>query len=262
MVFEKPHKTSQKCYNAKEKLIRKDSPMQYPPQQPTNQPYHPPSEIYVQGQSQAYLPTQEITQPPVLAQEIAIYPNRKQAIWRTTVCAVALFFAVLLLIFFAFFFHFLAESSPAGSDFDSLIIFVCFLALILAEIAFAGWATWRIASTLLFSHKPLLLINREGITVGRMPSLSGFSIPWAEIESIHTSTFMYKYLCIRPRDQKDFLKRFSLLERGIRLSNALIGVPPLIVPQVCLERPVEEILRTLYHMYASELSYYRVQLRP
>jgi hypothetical protein len=127
--------------------------MQYLPEQPPNQPYYPPAEIYVQEQPQAYLPAQEITQPPMLAQEIAIYANHKQAIWRTTVCAVALFFAVLLLIFFAFFFHFLAESSPAGSDFDSVIIFVCFLALILAEIALAGWMTWRLASTLIFASR-------------------------------------------------------------------------------------------------------------
>jgi len=238
--------------------------MQYPPQQPTNQPYYPPSEVYLYEQSQAYLPAQEITQPPVLTQEIAIYPNRKQAIWRVIFSTVMLFFIIILFALFAFFVRFIVGSSPVDTNFGSvfLIIFAFFLVFMLAEIAYISWITWRMASTLIFSHKPLLIINRKGITVGRMPNLSGFFISWAEVESINTSTFMYKYLCIHPRNRKQFMKRFSPLERFRRLSNALVGAPPLVVPQVFLERPVEEILRTLYYSYASELSYYRVQLRP
>ena len=33
------------------------------------------------------------------------------------------------------------------------------------------------------------------------------------------------------------------------------------VPQIFLDKPVEEILQQLYYMYANELNYYRVQLR-
>lgn len=136
------------------------------------------------------------------------------------------------------------------------------LAFVLAVIALMGRTAWRMASTLIFSRRPLLVINREGIRVGGMSSLSGFFIPWTEIEAISSYTFMYKYLCVHPRNQKEFMKRFNWWERFVRLSNSIAGIPPLIVPQVFLERPVEEILSTLYYTYANELAYYHVQLRP
>jgi hypothetical protein len=93
--------------------------------------------------------------------------------------------------------------------------------------------------------------------------LSGFFIPWAEIEALapSPSRFMYQYFCIIPKNPAQFLSRFGPLERFNRRLNSRVG-SPLYIPQIFLDKPVEEILRTLYHMYVSELSYYRVQLRP
>mgnify|MGYP001209481534 CR=1 FL=1 len=218
--------------------------MQYPPQQPTNQPYYPPSEVYLYEQSQTYLPAQEITQPRMLAQEIAIYPNRKQAIWRTTVCAICLLVLILIIPFF-FIVNFVTGQSFGASDIAPLILAFAFL---LAAITFIGWITWRMASELLFKRKPILVINSRGITVRNMPMLSGFFITWTEIEALSFSHYsMYKYLCIIPKNPDQFLSRFSSLERFNRRINSRVG-SPLYIAQILLVTPVEEILQTLYHM--------------
>jgi hypothetical protein len=110
---------------------------------------------------------------------------------------------------------------------------------------------------------PLLIINYQGITVGKMVMFSGFFIPWHEIDAIHTSTFIYyKYFCIRPKDTRQFLKRFHILERFNRLSNTILGLSPLVVPQVFLGRPVEETLQQLQFFYAYELNMHRIRLYP
>ena len=239
--------------------------MQYPPEQPTNQPLYAPSEIYLYDQPQAYapqpiMPAREITQP-VLAQEIAAYANRRQATWRTILCAFCLLVEILFLAFFV-----VATTQYASPDSDFTLLYISFAIfislLILAAIAFIGRMVWHWSSTLLFNRKPILIINREGITTSALPSLSGFFIGWNEIEAIYVYAFMYKYLCIRPKNTKLFLKRFNALERFIRLSNSMFGIPPLIVPQIYLDKPVEEILQSLYHRYSNELSYHRIQLRP
>jgi hypothetical protein len=238
--------------------------MQDSPQQPANQPFYAPAEMFGQEQVQMYAPARDIIQPLMLAQEIAVYPNRAQAIWRFIVIVVGLIIEIGLFVLLMFLFAFLNGSivpDDTSASFFSPAFFIL-LILMLVVVAFFGRIAWRMASTLIFSHKPLLVINREGITVGPMQSLSGFFIPWAEVEAISSRTFMYKYLCIQPRNQKEFMKRFNWWERFIRLSNSIFGIPPLIVPQVFLERPVEEILSTLYYTYANELAYYHVQLRP
>ncbi|HEX7735952.1 MAG TPA: hypothetical protein VF458_13895 [Ktedonobacteraceae bacterium] len=64
----------------------------------------------------------------------------------------------------------------------------------------------------------------------------------------------------RARNENQFLKRFNAFERFIRLSNSIFGIPSLLMPQVYLDRPVEEIMQRLYYEHMNELSYYRVQL--
>lgn len=227
---------------------------------PQNQPPYPPSEIYLPEQSQAFEQLAEITQPHALVREILVYPNRGQAILRTAICAVGL--VVLLALGAALLGLALASSlfQTGASALPLVVVLVSVLAVYLACFALVAWLTWRMAQ-LLFSHKPVLSINREGITVSRMPMLSSFFIPWTEIEAIYAYTFMYKYLCIRPKNAKQFLSRFNVFERFNRLSNSIFGIPPLIVPQVFLNTPVEEIIQRLYYMYANELNYYHVQLR-
>lgn len=189
-------------------------------------------------------------------QEIVIYPNRTQAIVRTILCGLILAFGIMILLIAIAFFSILGTNDQV----DYIVPIIAYLALMLPVLAFAGWTTWSMAQ--LLKPTPLLIINHQGITVGKMPMLSGFFIPWHEIEAIHTSTFIYKYLCIRPKDTRQFLKRFNILERFNRLSNTIIGVPPLIVPQVFLARPINETLQQLQFFYAHELDTHRIRLRP
>jgi TRAP-type C4-dicarboxylate transport system permease small subunit len=236
--------------------------MQYPPQEqpPTNQPYYPPSEIYQYDQPQQFAPAREMSRLPVQRQDIVVYPNRGQAIWRTVVCVVCLLFLLIFIPVFSI--NLFATAGPIPTDemlpIVSLLVFV--FVLFLAALIFLGWITWRMASALLFKSKPILTITSEGITVGRMPMLSGFSILWSEIDAIFVSRYLYKYLCIQPKNADQFLSRFNGLERFNRRINSMIGAP-LYVPLVFLDRPVEEILQQLYYMYASELNDYHVQLR-
>ena len=243
--------------------------MQYPPQPAPDRQSHIPSEIYMPEQPQGYLAQQvyapqyqlpgqglEMTRPPVQAEEIVVYPNHTQAILRTSISAVAL---VLLIAIIPTFLILISSIGP--SQFSDLVALAFVLAIALPAIALIGWLTWRMASQLIFSSKPLMTINREGITVGRMPMLSGFSIAWAEIGAIHSSRYIfYKYLCISPRYPDQFLARFNGWERFNRRLNSMIG-SPLYVPQIYLGKPVEEIFQQLYDMYANELRYYQVQLR-
>ena len=223
--------------------------MQPFPNQPMNQPTYPPAEIYVPEQPQTYAPYQESPQ----AQEIAIYLNRRQAIARTTICVIGLLIIVLLIPAMVIL-STLAGDPPGIGDIVPLLI------IVIPASAFIGWISWTMLS-MVSAHKPVLIINREGIVVSPMPMLSGFSISWGEIEALFPTRYMYKYFCIAPRNRDYFLKaHFNGFERLNRRMNSLIG-SPLYVPMVYLDKPVEEILQQLYYMYAKELSYYRIQIR-
>lgn len=216
--------------------------MQYPPQQP----FYPPSEIYIPEQSQAFAP-----QPPMV---IAVYVNRGQVIWRTVLCAIALLFVILDL---AFLVGLMAPDTPSGWP-----ILVPFFALMMVVVVFAGWVSWSLFSMLLV-RGPMLSINREGIVISRMPTLKGFSISWNEIEAIFTSRSMfYKYLCIAPKNPDHYLKtHFNAFGRFYRRANAWLIGSPLYFPQVLLDKRLEEVLSQVAYVYANELNYYRVQIR-
>src|SRR6266566_1923657 len=133
--------------------------------------------------------------------------------------------------------------------------------IVIPGTALVGWMSWTMLSILL-AHKPMLLINREGIVVSSMPLLSGFSISWGEIEAIFPSRYSrYKFLCIVPKNPDHYLKtHFNGFGRFYRQSNSRVG-SPLYIPQINLAKQVEEILQQVSHTYASEVSYYHVQVR-
>lgn len=210
------------------------------------------------------MPAPEITRPPAPVQGIAVYVNRGQATWRAAVCVICLLILFGLLAPIFFLITFIMNSALGGTPLElPLLVLVAFVALLwLAAVIFVGRINWIMFAKLVFSQKPLLMINRAGITVEKMPAVSGFSITWSEIGAIFIRSTLYKYLCIAPKNPDLYLRRFNAVERLLRRSNALIGIPALIVPQIYLDKPVEEILQQLYYIYSSELSYYGVQLRP
>lgn len=218
-----------------------------------NQPPGPqpsaPSEIYWSEQAQAVVPQQ---QQVILGQEIVIYPNRKQAIFRASLCTIVALFIISI------FFVALATNGPLQPSDIAPMLATLFIVIFGAILL--GWLGWSTGFRQLRTPKPMLMINREGITVASMIMLSGFFISWADIEVIHTSRYIYKYFCIVPKNPDQFLTRFSSWERFTRRMNSMIG-SPLYMAQVFLDKPVEEIVQQVYYMYSNELAYYRVQLR-
>ena len=248
-------------------MQNQDSSGRQPQEYPASEIYMPVSSQEYPSQVQSYIsqyppvtPAQEITNPQVQGQDIVIYPNRQQAILRTILCGICV---LILIPLFAVSFSllFLVKNTSQGINTAPLMVVIVAIAIVaLLVLAFCGWITWSMAQ-LFLKPAPLLTINREGIAIGKAPMFSGFFIPWNEIEEIYSYTFMYKYLCIRPRNTGQFMKRFGLLERALRYSNMMVGIPPLVAPQVFLEKPVDEILQRLYAGYANELFYYRIRLR-
>lgn len=231
-------------------------------QPPENQRRYPPSEIYVYDEPLPFSPAQEITRPPLPLQEIAIPINRGQASWRAAVCVFGLVVLLVLLIPIIFLTTSVINTLEEN-PFELIVLALVVFKLVFWLIAtiFVGWINWGMFSGLISSRQPLLVINREGITVRRMPMLSAFFIAWNEIGAIYIRRALYTYLCIAPKYPDLYLKRFNAFERFLRRSNALVGIPSLIIPQIYLARPVEEILQRLYHVYSSELSSYHIQLR-
>lgn len=221
--------------------------MQYPP--PGHRPYAP-AEIYWPQQPQLYAPQY---QPPMPAQDIAIYADRGMVIFLTVVITICVFLMIFL--------FFLQTEYISANDSSTLISQIADFAS-LALFGWITWGAWRMVLDFVIARKPALFISREGITVNRIPTLSGFFISWAEIESISTRRFIYKYFCIRPKNTNAFLARFHIVERLLRRGNMLFGISPLSVSQACLDRSSEEIFYLLYYMYANELNYYRVRLQP
>src|SRR5579859_2322856 len=133
--------------------------MQEPPSQQPSPHWQPaPSEIYVPEQSQVSMPQppvyspphqfppQSFIQPPMPVQGIAVYPNRRQAIWRTIVGAICVFFFILILISMIFGFNgfigLMTEDTQAGSYFIFEFVFGIMLVALLVAIALYGWITW------------------------------------------------------------------------------------------------------------------------
>lgn len=229
--------------------------MQYPPQPPTN----PSSEVYIHKHSQAYppqsfTPKQETTQPSMAPQEIAIYPRRRLLILRTAfvlMCLLIVLLAIPALVLFA-----ALSGVPLGIS-ELVPVFL----VVIPGAIIVGWISWVMLSILL-AHEPMLLINREGIVVSPMPLVAGFSISWGEIEAIFPSYHSwYAFLCIVPKDPDRYLKtHFHGLARLYRQVTAYVG-SPLYIAQINLDKRIEEILQHVCSQYASELSYYHIQVR-
>lgn len=114
-------------------------------------------------------------------------------------------------------------------------------------------------SQFLFIREPYLVINHEGITVGKQALLRKFFISWAEIASLsrgYTSPTVYKCLNIRPKNGQQFFARFSVLERlNLRRDRSKAKIA---LPQFLLAEPIEAILLRVHEQYTRELKHYEV----
>ena len=194
-------------------------------------------------------------------QEIIVHVNRKQTIWRAILLDL-LFLFVLFLFCFSLISIVLmiAQADPGPGDVMLLLaaLAIPFL-LILALVVLLGLASWNMTSQFLFIREPYLVINHDGITVGKQALLRKFFIPWAEIASLsrgYTSPTVYKCLDIRPKNGQQFFARFSVVERlNLRrdLPKAKVALP-----QFLLAEPIEAILLRVHEQYARELKHHAV----
>jgi hypothetical protein len=206
--------------------------MQYPSQQPS--PDYPPAELYVQEQPSGgapYQPSGQLRQ----GEEIIVGYNRQFAKIYMVVCIIGLIVVIALLPI-----GLIAGFTSGPFEPSDVLPLMLTLVVWLAGITFLGWMT-RFAIAQGRSPKTVLLINHEGIAIQRVYLMRSRFVPWAEIESIYPRNIGYRYFCIQKRN---------------RAFGSMI-----LVPQMYLDRPVEEILQQLYYIYSSELSYYGVQLR-
>jgi len=198
-----------------------------------------------------------LTAPPpklmVYAHRIRVARSLKALTNRLIVASVA--FILLAYILNSFI---RSNSSNSPVTYFSLTLFVVAYIVLLGKMVLNRWIAER---SLLANAEPVLMITDEGIAMRGSLSFNTIFLPWSEIESVDVYTFRYRYLCVRPRNMTLFMQRLSLPERNFKLSDSLYGMPPLTIALSYLDRPVEEILQQLYHMYAKELSYYHVQVR-
>lgn len=137
---------------------------------------------------------------------------------------------------------YLPYSLRNGDWLDSSIA-ICLVFTLLVS-AWQIWRCLRISS----KREPVLVINYSGILLKHIAGRRLLALPWSEIESISVREFFSeKSLRIRRR-----------IPRGVPIP--FFRPKTLNIPQVFLDRSVDEIFMTLAQTYASELSSYNVQI--
>jgi hypothetical protein len=131
------------------------------------------------------------------------------------------------------------------------------LAIFLGGMTTLGiWATWTIAR-FFSSGKPTLIINGEGISIGKIYGSFEIQLSWEEIEGIYLigDNLFHKQLSFRPTDTSVSLSQFGFLQRILLRMNGA----PIAIPQSYLEKPIEEIIHLVRTRYARELGHHHIQ---
>lgn len=121
---------------------------------------------------------------------------------------------------------------------------------------------WHSITRQIMVHDPVLIINNQGIHVGKLPLVLGeVSILWDEMSAIYSyQVFSRQYLCIRLKDSRQYLSRFSFWKR-LLLQSSLKSGAPINVRQDWLAQSVSAILQQIRLLYAQKLHNYDIQLR-
>jgi hypothetical protein len=163
--------------------------------------------------------------------------------------------AVLLIIYAI---TYLTNEGYTGQALPAFYLILLVSALFLIRQIFVRWCCGR---SLLVNAQPLLMIDSRGISIRVSYALDNIFLAWSEIEAIEYYNARYHYLCVCPRDPRLLARRVPLYERLLKLTDLTYKMPCLVLPSVYLDKPVEEILQQLYHIYEKELNYYKVQIR-
>lgn len=216
-----------------------------------NQPYYPPSEIYVPEQPQGHAPPDQQSAP---GQEIAIYYKKLYVKTYILICKVLLFVLIVLFIGLAGFalvsalFPTLAQgwgSTIHSSDIPPIVIsFV----VILAAIVFLAWWNKLLSRSTGPAHTPVLHITREGFRIQNAIGARRSFIRWDELQTVYAHSTILK------------IRSAALLPA----SNP--ALPPrsrtTVISLIYLDTPGQEILRQLVQFYPNELSRYNIQFQP
>ena len=189
---------------------------------------------------------------------IVVYANRIRSarILAGMTNMLLLYGMAVLLIIYA-----IAYLTNKGYTSQALLAFYLILlvsALVLIKQIFVRWFRGRSS---LVNAQPLLIIDSHGISIRGSYALDNMFLAWSEIEAIEHYNSRYHYLCICPRDPRLLAERAPFYERLLRLTDLTYKIPFLMLSSVYLDKPVEEILQQLYHIYKKELNYYQVQFR-
>lgn len=185
------------------------------------------------------------TQQSHQEQEIIVSPQKSQIVF-----IMALFTFNLLLQLFN-------TIQSLTHHFDNPLFWLVLISINLLLYSCIVWDFGRA----IFSRKPALRINREGIFVAGVYYQPGYFLPWSEISHLSIKTVMLsKMLCIRLKDPALTYARFSVWQRLRCRINKGLGSEDIAIAQLNVKMPLEEIVWWTHHMYLNELTHYEVSL--
>ncbi len=181
--------------------------------------------------------------------DIIVYPHRRRMIVWLLLGAVSSFLCFLFFLFMLVLMIAIPSILHDGAAIALAIFFGGMAALVI-------WATWTIAS-FFSSGEPTLIINSEGIWIGKIYGSFEIWLSWEEIEGIYLiGNIFHKQLSFRPTNTSVSLSQFGFLQRILLRMNGA----PIAILQSYLEKPIEEIIHQVRTRYAHELDHYHIQL--
>lgn len=184
--------------------------------------------------------------------DIAIYVNRPRTmVWLALgagSCVLLFLLCISILI--------IMGTIPGALNEGSIACAIVFCGFAVMEI----WPV-RVIANLWASKEPVLVINHEGIRVGKIYSAATIFLAWKNVEAIYMlGNGLSKQLYIRPVDVRLFLSQYNLLMRFFLRMNLMNGAP-IAIAQSLLEKPIEEIVEQLQNLYTEELLTHHIQLK-
>ncbi|MBO0796362.1 MAG: hypothetical protein J2P36_36185 [Ktedonobacteraceae bacterium] len=189
--------------------------------------------------------------PSLQAREMVIYRHRQRATAPVIIYGCLLLLMMVLLGVVVW----LMAVTPGDTDFLSIIV-------MLLTTFMTARMTWHFVTRQLLVHEPVIVVNHQGISIGKIPLTIGeLFISWHEISSIYAfRLFSHTYLCIGPRDPEYYLSRFGFWKRLLLKTSLLPSRAPINVNQDWMVQSVHETLHQISVLYAYELQVYDINL--
>jgi hypothetical protein len=215
------------------------------------------------GDRQRYLPAEIELERRMQAPEIAVYVNRRSILVDTFKFTALEFLCFLPMI------NLIVKGDPIfHAEKVFIVILILMTVLIILEV--------RYRLRFFFMRDPLLIVNCEGITIGRHHSFRSGFIPWWEIESLYVYTaYRRTDFRIRLRDHNQLVQRLTasgnLTVQGhiavfsgriFRRRSDWLGEPSLSVPQMYMNISADEMLQRIDTDFWVKLRIYQINVYP